>query len=58
MSLSFSVILVETPINISMLSHSVTPIAYKSLKTLAAAILPIFQILACFAGKQIYKTFF
>lgn len=39
-SLSFSVILVLTPNNISILSHSVTPIAYKSLMTFAHAILP------------------
>ena len=37
---SFSVILVDTASNINMLSHSVTPMAYKSLKTLAQAILP------------------
>merc|ERR1719470_649217 len=36
-SRSFSVILVETANNINMLSHSVTPIAYKSLNTLAQA---------------------
>ena len=39
-SLSFSVIFVDTPSNINMLSHSVTPIANKSLNTLAHAILP------------------
>ena len=39
-SLSFSVILVETANNMSMLSHSVTPMAYKSERTLAQAILP------------------
>lgn len=37
---TFSDILLLTPRSISMLSHSVTPIAYKSLKTLAQAILP------------------
>lgn len=40
-SRSFSVIFVLTPSNMSMLSHSVTPIAYKSLRTLAHAILPV-----------------
>jgi hypothetical protein len=39
-SLSFSVILVETAKSMSMLSHSVTPMAYRSLNTLAQAILP------------------
>lgn len=39
-SRSFSVILVETASNINMLSHSVTPMAYKSERTLAQAILP------------------
>lgn len=45
-SRSFSVILVEIPTNISMLSHSVTPMAYKSLNTLAAAIFPTIEIKA------------
>ena len=39
-SRSFSVILVETAKSISILSHSVTPMAYRSLKTLAQAIFP------------------
>merc|ERR1719189_2393367 len=39
-SLSFSVILVDTASNINMLSHSVTPMAYRSESTLAHAILP------------------
>ena len=39
---SFSVILVDTANNINM-SHSVTPMAYRSLKTLAQAILLIFH---------------
>ena len=39
-SRSFSVILVETAKSISMLSHSVTPMAQRSLKTLAQAIFP------------------
>merc|ERR1711997_871454 len=39
-SRSFSVILVDTANNINMLSHSVTPMAYKSLRTFAQAILP------------------
>merc|ERR1719412_1315941 len=39
-SRSFSVILVDTAKSINMLSHSVTPMAYKSLKTLAQAIFP------------------
>ena len=43
-SRSFSVILVEMANSINMLSHSVTPIAYTSLRTLAAAILPGLQI--------------
>jgi len=45
-SLSFSVIFVDTPRSINMLSHSVTPIAYKSLSTLEHAIFPaiFFQI--------------
>lgn len=38
--LTFSDSLLLTPSNINMLSHSVTPIAYRSLKTLAHAILP------------------
>lgn len=54
MSLSFSVILVETPINISMLSHSVTPMAYKSLKTLAAAILPEVISISSLEGQKLY----
>lgn len=37
---TFSDILLLTPRSINMLSHSVTPIAYRSLKTLAQAILP------------------
>lgn len=37
---TFSVILLLTPRSINMLSHSVTPIAYRSLSTLAQAILP------------------
>lgn len=39
-SRSFSVIFVETANSINMLSHSVTPMAYKSLSTLAQAIFP------------------
>ncbi|CAK9814757.1 hypothetical protein ANTPLA_LOCUS8330 [Anthophora plagiata] len=39
-SRSFSVIFVLTPSNINMLSHSVTPMAYRSLITFAQAILP------------------
>ena len=39
-SRSFSVILVDTASSMSMLSHSVTPMAYKSERTLAQAILP------------------
>ena len=42
-SRSFSVIFVDTANSISILSHSVTPIAYRSLKTLAQAILPVHQ---------------
>ncbi len=38
--LTFSVSLLLTPRSISMLSHSVTPMAYRSLSTLAQAILP------------------
>lgn len=38
--LTFSDSLLLTPSNINMLSHSVTPIAYRSLKTLAHATLP------------------
>lgn len=37
---TFSDILLLTPRSINMLSHSVTPMAYRSLKTLAQAILP------------------
>lgn len=37
---TFSVILLLTPRSINMLSHSVTPMAYRSLSTLAQAILP------------------
>uniref|UniRef100_A0A2M4CB85 Putative secreted protein n=1 Tax=Anopheles marajoara TaxID=58244 RepID=A0A2M4CB85_9DIPT len=40
-SRSFSCIFVLTASSISMLSHSVTPIAYKSLSTFAHVILPI-----------------
>lgn len=39
-SLSFWLSLLDTPSNISILSHSVTPIAYKSLNTFAHVILP------------------
>jgi hypothetical protein len=42
-SLSFSVILVETASSMSMLSHSVTPIAYRSDSTFAQAIFPYKQ---------------
>lgn len=38
--LTFSDILLLTPRSINMLSHSVTPMAYRSLRTLAQAILP------------------
>lgn len=40
MPLTFSDILLLTPRSINMLSHSVTPMAYRSLRTLAQAILP------------------
>lgn len=40
MPLTFSDILLLTPRSINMLSHSVTPMAYRSLRTLAHAILP------------------
>ena len=39
-SRSFSVILVETAKSMSILSHSVTPMAYRSERTLAQAIFP------------------
>ena len=40
-SFSLLVIFTLTPSNISILSHSLTPMAYKSLSTLAQAILPL-----------------
>lgn len=59
--LTFSDSLLLTPNNINMLSHSVTPIAYRSLRTLAHAILPWGKSTECKCFKivfYIYKVLF
>ena len=44
-----------TPSNISILSHSLTPMAYRSLRTLAQAILPCGERLRVADARSIYK---